>query len=127
MNWKAAVHAVGLAGLAGLDPAHELVEVLDLAQTHCIPIEAMRQGEFFEHLRELKRQGKIKAFADRKKALKGADYVINTIQVGLYEPCTGPSGIRLVVRDSASFPGGAVAAVEDRSVISPTDLFVHFR
>lgn len=31
---------------------------------------------------------KIKAFSDRKKALKGADYVICTIQVGGYEPST---------------------------------------
>jgi len=33
--------------------------------------------------------------------------------IGLYEPCVGPGGVRLVVRDSASFPGGAVAAIED--------------
>jgi len=38
------------------------VEALDLTQTHCLPAEVMRQGEVFEHLRELKRQGKIKAF-----------------------------------------------------------------
>jgi len=31
---------------------------------------------------------KIGAYLDRRKALDGADYVINTIQVGLYEPCT---------------------------------------
>lgn len=33
--------------------------------------------------------------------------------VGIYEPCVGASGMRLVVRDSNSFPGGDVAAVED--------------
>jgi aryl-alcohol dehydrogenase-like predicted oxidoreductase len=38
------------------------VEALDLTQTHCIPTEVMEQGEIFDHLRELKRQGKIKAF-----------------------------------------------------------------
>lgn len=32
--------------------------------------------------------GKIVAYTDRKKALAGADYVINAIQVGGYEPCT---------------------------------------
>ncbi|NLY11802.1 MAG: alpha-glucosidase/alpha-galactosidase [Firmicutes bacterium] len=32
--------------------------------------------------------GKIVAYTDRKKALEGADYVINAIQVGGYEPCT---------------------------------------
>ena len=35
-----------------------------------------------------KAKPKITATLDRKKALKGADYVICTIQVGLYEPCT---------------------------------------
>ncbi|MFH1831141.1 MAG: ABC transporter substrate-binding protein, partial [Pseudomonadota bacterium] len=33
--------------------------------------------------------------------------------IGLYEPCVGPGGVRLVVRDSASTVGGAPAAVED--------------
>lgn len=31
---------------------------------------------------------KIVAYTDRKKALEGADYVVNAIQVGGYEPCT---------------------------------------
>jgi len=31
---------------------------------------------------------KITAYEDRSEALKGADYVINAIQVGGYEPCT---------------------------------------
>ena len=31
---------------------------------------------------------KIVAYTDRKQALKGADYVVNDIQVGGYEPCT---------------------------------------
>lgn len=30
----------------------------------------------------------IVAYTDRKEALKGADYVVNAIQVGGYEPCT---------------------------------------
>ncbi len=33
--------------------------------------------------------------------------------IGLYEPCVGPGGVRLVVRDSASTVGGAAQAVED--------------
>lgn len=33
--------------------------------------------------------------------------------IGLYEPCVGPGGVRLVVRDSASTVGGAQAAVEE--------------
>lgn len=32
---------------------------------------------------------------------------------GIYEPCVGASGLRLVVRDGNSFPGGVPSAVED--------------
>jgi branched-chain amino acid transport system substrate-binding protein len=42
--------------------------------------------------------------------------------IGLYEPCVGPGGVRLVVRDSASTVGGAEAAVqemaEDKDVVA---------
>jgi aryl-alcohol dehydrogenase-like predicted oxidoreductase len=38
------------------------VEALDLTQVHCIPAEAMREGEVFEALRALKTAGKIKQF-----------------------------------------------------------------
>ncbi len=38
------------------------VDVLDLTQTHSLSHEVMQHGEVFEHLAELKRQGKIKAF-----------------------------------------------------------------
>lgn len=47
-------------------------DCLDLTQTHCIPLEAMRQGEVFEHLRELKRQGKIKAFGASVESMEEA-------------------------------------------------------
>lgn len=38
------------------------VETIDLVQLHCLPMDVLQQGEVFEHLRELRRQGKIKAF-----------------------------------------------------------------
>jgi aryl-alcohol dehydrogenase-like predicted oxidoreductase len=38
------------------------VDVLDLTQLHCVPFEVLKQGEVFEHLRELKREGKIRDF-----------------------------------------------------------------
>jgi aryl-alcohol dehydrogenase-like predicted oxidoreductase len=38
------------------------VEALDLTQLHCIPTEILRDGEVFESLRTLKREGKIKSF-----------------------------------------------------------------
>lgn len=37
------------------------VDALDLTQTHCIPLEAMRGG-VFDHLADLKRRGKIRDF-----------------------------------------------------------------
>lgn len=38
------------------------VEALDLTQLHCIPFEVLQRGEVFAHLRELKREGKIRDF-----------------------------------------------------------------
>ena len=38
------------------------VEAVDLTQLHCIPTEILREGEVFESLRVLKREGKIKSF-----------------------------------------------------------------
>ena len=38
------------------------VEALDLTQLHCVPGEVLKRGEVFEHLRELKREGKIRNF-----------------------------------------------------------------
>jgi aryl-alcohol dehydrogenase-like predicted oxidoreductase len=38
------------------------VEALDLTQLHCVPHEVLREGEVFEHLREMKREGKIRRF-----------------------------------------------------------------
>ena len=38
------------------------VEALDLTQLHCIPTEALVQGEVFEFLSELKSEGKIRAW-----------------------------------------------------------------
>ena len=38
------------------------VAALDLTQLHCLPMDVMQRGEIFEHLRELKREGKIRDF-----------------------------------------------------------------
>ena len=38
------------------------MEALDLTQLHCIPTEVLREGEVFEWLRVLKREGKIRSF-----------------------------------------------------------------
>jgi aryl-alcohol dehydrogenase-like predicted oxidoreductase len=38
------------------------VDALDLTQLHCVPTAVMRQGDIFEWMRKLKRQGKIRQF-----------------------------------------------------------------
>lgn len=38
------------------------VEAVDLTQLHCVPTEVLRDGEIFEWLRALRREGKIKHF-----------------------------------------------------------------
>lgn len=38
------------------------VEAIDLTQLHCIPTEVMRQGDVFEWLRKLQKEGKIRHF-----------------------------------------------------------------
>lgn len=38
------------------------VDVLDLTQLHCIPQEELEEGAVFDHLRTLKKEGKIKRF-----------------------------------------------------------------
>lgn len=38
------------------------VDTLDLTQLHCVPTDVLRQGDVFDSLRDLQRQGKIKRF-----------------------------------------------------------------
>ena len=38
------------------------VDAIDLTQLHCVPTETLREGEVFEWLRVLQREGKIKSF-----------------------------------------------------------------
>jgi aryl-alcohol dehydrogenase-like predicted oxidoreductase len=48
------------------------VPALDLTQLHCVPPEVLRQGEIFEHLRELKREGKIRDFGASVESMEEA-------------------------------------------------------
>jgi len=57
-------------------------------------------------------RAKITAYDDRKKALEGADYVINAIQVGGYKPCTVTDfeipkkyGLRQTIADTLGIGG----------------------
>ena len=48
------------------------VETIDLTQTHCIPSEIMQRESFWDSLRELKREGKIKAFGASVESVEEA-------------------------------------------------------
>lgn len=49
------------------------VSALDLTQLHCIPTDVMRDGEIFEHLGELQREGKIRAFGASVESMEEAE------------------------------------------------------
>lgn len=48
------------------------VDALDLTQLHCIPFAELKKGEVFEHLRELKREGKIRDFGVSVESMEEA-------------------------------------------------------
>jgi aryl-alcohol dehydrogenase-like predicted oxidoreductase len=52
------------------------VDVIDLIQLHCIPFEVLKDGEVFEQLRELKREGKIRNFGVSVESMEEADFCV---------------------------------------------------
>jgi aryl-alcohol dehydrogenase-like predicted oxidoreductase len=52
------------------------VEAIDLTQFHCIPFEVLKRGEVFEHVRELKRDGKIRDFGVSVETMEEADFCV---------------------------------------------------
>ena len=52
------------------------VEALDLTQFHCIPFDVLKRGEVFEHVRELKREGKIRDFGVSVESMEEADFCV---------------------------------------------------
>jgi aryl-alcohol dehydrogenase-like predicted oxidoreductase len=48
------------------------VEALDLTQLHCVPLDALRQGDVFDTLRELKQAGKIRQFGASVESMEEA-------------------------------------------------------
>ncbi|WP_414661081.1 aldo/keto reductase [Horticoccus sp. 23ND18S-11] len=54
------------------------VDALDLTQLHCVPFDVLKQGEVFEHLRELKREGKIRDFGASVESMEEADFCVRT-------------------------------------------------
>ncbi len=54
------------------------VDALDLTQLHCVPFAVLQQGEVFAHLRELKREGKIRDFGVSVESMEEADFCVRT-------------------------------------------------
>ncbi len=52
------------------------VDALDLTQLHCIPFDVLERGEVFEHLRDLKRDGKIRDFGVSVESMAEADFCV---------------------------------------------------
>jgi aryl-alcohol dehydrogenase-like predicted oxidoreductase len=48
------------------------VDALDLTQLHCIPTDELRRGDVFDTLRQLKQEGKIKAFGASVESMEEA-------------------------------------------------------
>lgn len=47
---------------------------LDLTQLHCVPFAILQEGAVFEHLRELKREGKIREFGVSVESMEEAEF-----------------------------------------------------
>ncbi len=52
------------------------VDALDLTQFHCIPFDVLQRCEVFEHVRELKREGKIRDFGVSVESMAEADFCV---------------------------------------------------
>lgn len=95
--------------------------------------------------RNYKRKARIKTYLgveNRKKALKGSDFVVNAIQVGGYEPCTVTDfeipkkyGLRQTIADTLGI-GGIFRAlrtipvvmdfIHDMEAVCPDALFINY-
>ena len=51
-------------------------DALDLTQFHCIPFDVLKRGEVFEHVRELKREGKIRDFGVSVESMEEAAFCV---------------------------------------------------
>lgn len=52
------------------------VDAIDLTQFHCIPFEVLQRGEVFEHVRELKREGKVRDFGVSVESMAEAEFCV---------------------------------------------------
>ena len=109
-------------------------------------INAQRLEESYEMLVNINRKyagkAKISKYTDRKLALKGADFIVNAIQVGGYKPCTVTDfevpkkyGLRQTIADTLGI-GGIFRALrtipllediaEDIQKLCPKALFLNY-
>jgi aryl-alcohol dehydrogenase-like predicted oxidoreductase len=56
------------------------VEAIDLVQTHCIPLDAMKEGSAYECLRDLQREGKIIRFGASVETMEEANWAIDNLE-----------------------------------------------
>lgn len=89
-----------------------------------IDLDRLHDSEtMLKHLKEtLQANVKIKAYTDRKEALRGAKYVVNAIQVGGYDPCTITDfeipkkyGLRQTIADTVGIGGDFPQLANDSS------------
>lgn len=88
-------------------------------------------------------RAEIRAFTDRREALRNADFIVNAIQVGGYEPCTVTDfevpkrfGLRQTIADTLGIGGifralRTIPVLEDfaediRAVAKPGALFINY-
>lgn len=110
-------------------------------------IDPVRLEESYQMLSNINRnvnesQARIVKYTDRREALRDAKYVINAIQVGGYEPCTGTDfeipkkyGLRQTIGDTVGI-GGIFRAlrtipvmldfVHDMEAVCPDALFLNY-
>ena len=55
------------------------IETLDLIQLHCIPTPVMKDGEIFDWLRNLQKEGKIKYFGASIESIDEANMLLDTV------------------------------------------------
>lgn len=87
-------------------------------------------------------KARIRAYSDRKEALRGADFIVNAVQIGGYEPCTVTDfevpkkyGLRQTIADTLGI-GGIFRALrtipvledfaEDIAEVCPDALFLNY-
>jgi len=75
-GWPGNFERAGIRGHTEASLRRLGVDALDLTQLHCVPFEVLKKGEMFEHLRELKREGKIRNFGASVESMDEALFCV---------------------------------------------------